>query len=334
MSYKSDMKKFQDQANERKQTLVFLLKITTILLALSIVIGGIGLGITLATGAVSSPKKEKEKPTNDHTAPVIVGPKDNIVVVYIGQTVSYKSFVTVRDDSAYTLNVNNSDVKLDTEGSYIVSYRAVDEAGNKSEIYTLTLIVRQTTVTEADVQKLYADIAAKANALGITKTLSKEEQVRKIYNFVNGHIHWGSDQSNIAETHGTSFTRLTWESDWQEEAILALKNGEGDCYSYYALSKAFFEYFGIENLGIQRSSRSNEPGTHFWNIVNIGTESDPQWYYYDATELAGTFKDGTDNGCLMTEAKLQSYVTSKGGREFYLFDKWDGFPTISTKVIG
>ena len=163
--------------------------------------------------------------------------------------------------------------------------------------------------------------------------MSKEQQVRKIYDFVNNWISWGSDRSNIMDTHGSAFTRDSWMVDWQEEAILSLKSKNGDCYSYYSLSKAFFEYFDIENIGIKRSEKSTEKGTHFWQVVNIGTKEAPKWYYYDATELAGTFSDGTDYGCLMTEAKLNSYVTSKGGRKFYMFDKWENFPTIETQPL-
>ena len=67
-------------------------------------------------------------------------------------------------------------------------------------------------------------------------------------------------------------------------------------------------------------------------MVNIGEGNNEQWYYYDATRLAGTFDDGTNNGCLITLSKLQSYRTSKGGSEFYKFDHTD-YPTAETKKV-
>ena len=220
-------------------------------------------------------------------------------------------------------------------GTYTVKYIVTDTAGNKGA-YTLTLIIKNGEYSE---QKLMALVEAKAKELGITKEMSKEEQVRKIYNFVHKWVQWGTDESQVSKIYtalypnADQFSRSTWEEDWVAEAILSFTKRDGDCYSYYSLSKAFFEYFEIENLGIMRSKDAKEAGTHFWNVVNIGTKENPQWYYYDATELAGEFSDGTDNGCLMTEAKLKSYITSDGraDNEFYKFEKWNGFPTISTK---
>lgn len=334
MSYKSDMQQFNREVADRKRLWRTILKISVVVLAALILITGVVAIITALNGGFSSnPSSYGDGGSGggDTQKPVINGPEGNIAVAYIGETIAYKSFVTVTDNAGTPeLSVDNSAVKPDTAGTYTVKYTATDAAGNKAT-YTLTLVVRKRTVSEADLAKLNTDIAAKAQQLGITSSMSKAEQVRKVYEFVNNWIPWGSDRSNIAVTHGAAFTRETWQADWQEEAILALKNKDGDCYSYYALSKAFFEYLGIENLGIKRSANSNEQGTHFWNVVNIGTKDAPVWYYYDATELAGKFSDGTDNGCLMTEAKLNSYVTSKGGKQFYVFDKWEGFPTIATE---
>ena len=124
---------------------------------------------------------------------------------------------------------------------------------------------------------------------------------------------------------------MTW-SDWTEEAVRTLESEEGDCYSYYSLSKAFFEYFGIENVGIRRSENyedAEEDGTHFWCVVNV----EEGWYYYDATRLAGTFDDGSRNACLITEAKLKSYRGSHGEDYFYKMIKPVGFPQISTKEL-
>jgi hypothetical protein len=62
-------------------------------------------------------------------------------------------------------------------------------------------------------------------------------------------------------------------------------------------------------------------------VVNIGTKDDPKWYYYDATRLAGEFADGTSNSCLITLAKLETYVTSKGEEGFYHFTP-KSYPTV------
>ena len=171
-------------------------------------------------------------------------------------------------------------------------------------------------------------IAEKAEELGITKSMSKTEQVKKIYAYVNSkETIYFTDESNIPDIN-----RDSWESDWMEEAVRTLESEQGDCYSYYSLSKAFFEYFGIENIGIRRAENyegADEDGTHFWSVVKV----EGGWYYYDATRLAGSFNDGTRNACLITEAKLKSYRTSKGEDTFYKMTKPAGFPAIATKEI-
>ena len=123
---------------------------------------------------------------------------------------------------------------------------------------------------------------------------------------------------------------------------LSMSDMEGDCYSYYAVSKAFFEYYGIENCGMQRNSTKKElSGTHYWNIVKV----EGGWYYFDATRLAGTFQNGSRNACLVTEADLNGYKTSDGNPYFYKMNKTDAdffeasanggkLPTVETKAIG
>ncbi|MBO5939338.1 MAG: hypothetical protein J6Q82_07595 [Clostridia bacterium] len=326
MSYQSQMEEYRKEYRCRRNKMLLVLKITVIVLAATILITAGVLGVMLATDSFSSTDYEDDGGDGggDRGVASITGPEGDFVILYMGDAgVSYKSFV--KTTGAGELQIDASAVNLKAVGTYKVQY------SKGSITYTLTVYVRQKPFSEADRTKLYGDIAAKAGELGITSNLSKAEQIEKVYDFVNNYIHWGTDRSNIASSHGSSYTRATWQTDWEEEAALALASGEGDCYSYYSLSKVFFEYLGIKNQGIQRSAAANEPGTHFWSIVEI---SDGVWYYYDATRLAGSFSDGTKRGCLMTEAKLFSYVTSKGGKEFYKFDKWEGFPTIATQNIG
>ena len=105
---------------------------------------------------------------------------------------------------------------------------------------------------------------------------------------------------------------------------------KGDCYTYFAVSKAFFLYFGIENLDIERSKGvTTQTGTHFWSMVNIGTDKNPRWYYYDATRLAKYHKTGS--GCLFTEAQLEDY-NNNVNPGFLTFNHAD-YPAAATTVI-
>lgn len=334
------MEQFQQQMQRRKKQMSLILKGSVVVLAALIVLTGIVAAVTKIAGGSSNAGTGSDSGSGGSSGGgtskvlAIIGPEGDFAVAYIGETVTYKSLVTVNGKQP-TLTVDNSKVNLDVAGSYPVVYTATDSTG-KSVQYTLTLLVKSKEYTKEALMTL---IEAKATALGMSKSMSKTELVQKIYEFVNDPSASGSNAniyfSDVSNTPTQKTLRTTWQADWIEEAIrtLSMNRMSGDCYTYYSVSKAFFEYFGIENYGIQRSASSTEAGTHFWSIVNVGTVSSPRWYYYDATRLAGNFSDGTNNGCLMTEAKLNSYKTSKGGTEFYKFDKWENFPTVSTQTL-
>ncbi len=310
-----------------RKYVILAMKITLVALALALLLTVVAVVVALVSdsgGGLSS----------DREAPVITGPKGDAVEVFLGDSVAYKSYVKVSDNSGkYKLKVDDSRVNTDKEGTYSVTYTATDEAGNKEE-YTLKLTIKRELYSRHTLMEL---VEKKAKALGLSEDMSKTELVKGIYDYVNSPSK-GKNDANIyfsdeSNTPTQQQSRDNWENDWIEEAVrtLQMSDMKGDCYTYYAVSRAFFEYFEIENIGIQRSADSDEAGTHFWNVVNVGTEQNPKWYYYDATRLAGSFSDGSRNGCLMTEAKLKSYKTSSGGTQFYRFEKPDGFPKIATE---
>ncbi|MBQ8140151.1 MAG: transglutaminase domain-containing protein [Clostridia bacterium] len=257
----------------------------------------------------------------DTTAPTIIAPQS--ITGYVGEAVAYRKDVEVTDNcfGEVTLEVDSSGVNTSKAGSYKVKYTATDGAGNSSSAETVVTILSE-RITE---EKLMDKIASLASSLGITSNMTKEEQVKKIFAYVNSPT-LSASAANITFTNESNTDR----SDWTREAYLTLQNGSGDCYSYFAVSKAFFEYFGIENRDIQRSSGvTTQSGTHFWSMVNIGTEKNPQWYYYDATRLAKAHRTGS--GCLFTEEQLTDYNTNV--QVGFLTYDHTGYPTVSTNKI-
>ncbi len=303
------------------------IKITICALALCLAVLCILFIVDMATdsGSVSNSKKDKTPPT----VQLIDG---DCIYMYAGETVSFRNKVKVNDDSgAFTLDFD-SRVNTEVPGTYSVIYTATDAAGNSTKL-TVSVVVTKKDYTY---DMLMTRIESLAKQLKITSDMSKQEQVFAVYEYVNSpgknasaaNIYF-SNESNVP-----NIKRENWKSDWIEEAILTLERGEGDCYSYYSVSKAFFEYLGIEHMGIRRDdSRSNIDGTHFWMVVNIGKNGADSWYFYDATRLAGTFGDGSNNGCLRTYAELEEYATSKGSYYgFYAFNKSD-YPVTATTPI-
>ena len=262
------------------------------------------------------------KVINDTEKPHIVATK---IEGYVGEGIAYKNAVTVEDNCfGVTLEYDDSQVNINVAGEYVVTYIATDAAGNKTTAM-VPVVIRKAPVSAEEINAIIAKIAAER---GMTNSLSREELCRRIYEYVNDPTKNGEQARFQYIGHSN-----TDRSDWREEAKKTLESGQGDCYSYFALSKAFFEYFGIENRDVQRNKMIKNQ-THFWNVVNIGTAQNPCWYYFDATRSAGSFSRGGNNGCLLTEAQLGSYEPSVTGYgdEYYSHDRISDI-VIETRII-
>ena len=219
----------------------------------------------------------------DTTAPVIeVGE----IRINIGDGIAWKkqAIVTDNSDGKIDIKVDSTAVNTSAAGTYTVTYTATDESGNSSST-TATVIVGTMEVTE---DMLYTELD-KVIAQIITDGMNTEAKVRAIYAYVQQSINYAS----TAET-----------DDFVYAAYIALfSSGTGDCYSYFAASKAFFERLGIENIDMKRAE-GGAPGNHYWNLVNVGTKDAPKWYHYDANPISGEY---SVSGCLLTDAQVAAY---------------------------
>ncbi len=248
----------------------------------------------------------------DTEPPEILGVGD--LVAYLGDGIPYRSGVTVSDncDGEVTLEVDSSAVCLDQEGEYPVTYKATDLAGNQTEI-TVTLYLYREDITE---EMLYAMLDPYL-ANEVPSSGSLEQKVRAIYHFVYYHVAYDAHSD---------------KSSWVRAAYEGLRTGKGDCYTYFALSKACFERLGIENMDIQRTIGIVDE-RHYWNFVNIGTEDAPRWYHFDACRLSGV----QHSGCLLTELQINAYTAQRtddaGNRNyFYAYDS-SKYPAAETEII-
>ena len=329
--YREELKQFRNEMARHKRLVATVIKVTVVVLAAA---------FALTTFLfVSDMISDANKPYSDvgvgsgkdRTPPVIRLREGDAIYMYVGENALLKSAVSVTDDSGYTLDVEQNGLNKDKPGTYTIKYIAKDTAGNTSTLEVKVIVTKQ----EYSYSALMSLVARKAEELGITNKMTKQEQVFAVYRYVNSPDKSASaanivfvDESNIP-----AIDRNNWETDWVEEAARTLQTGEGDCYSYYSVSKAFFEYLGIENKGIRRDdARSEMSGTHFWSMVNIGSTEAPKWYFYDGTRLAGKFPDGSKDGCLRTYDELMAYVPNNGQDGFYVFDTSKFPETQSTKI--
>ena len=225
---------------------------------------------------------------NDTKAPVIVGAMDK--TVYIGDKVSYKNNVTVTDnkDKDVSLKIDSSKVNLRKEGSYQVIYTAADSSGNKTQ-KTITVTVKKYLVDKNILDSLALNILNNI----IDSSMTKREKAYAIYKWTKGHI---------------AYTGHSDKSDWIKEAYNGIKNGVGDCFTYFALSKELLTLTGIDNLDVTRVGGTTR---HYWSMINTGDG----WYHYDSCPN----KDHKES-FMMTDAKLEQ-LSRERGNNYYNYNK-------------
>ena len=96
------------------------------------------------------------------------------------------------------------------------------------------------------------------------------------------------------------------------------------------------ERVGIENMDVERlpelAIMVNE--RHYWSLVNIGTETEPKWYHFDACHLNDI---GRPWGFLMTDEQLITYSEARENKNgisgyFYSYDT-SLYPARATEII-
>ena len=121
------------------------------------------------------------------------------------------------------------------------------------------------------------------------------EKARAIFDFAHDSIRYTGDSD---------------KSDWQAEAYAGLTRRQGDCFTYYAVSRALLTAAGIDNLEV---TREGGPTSHYWNLVNCGGG----WYHFDATPRSSKMPPFVS--FLFTDQEAADY-TAAAGREYYTFD--------------
>ncbi len=220
----------------------------------------------MPSGTKAEPPKAIESPEipakpADTEAPVISGAKD--ITVFKGDTVSYKSGVSVTDDTdpAPKLSVDNSAVDLDAPGEYEVIYTAADAFGNTSSV-SVTVTVKEKEITDAETQKLY-DKADALLAQILSEDMSDVEKLFAIWSWVRTHVPWYG--GNV-------------EHDPVDQALKGLEGRSGDCYTDTVTCQVLLKRAGFETIFMQRSPGI---GYHYWLMVKV----EDNWYHMDPAPI-------------------------------------------------
>lgn len=147
------------------------------------------------------------------------------------------------------------------------------------------------SVTDEELEGLTADVLEGIVREGMTQL----EQAKAVFDYVHDHI---------------AYTGYADKSDWKTGAYVGLTTGKGDCFTYYAVSRALLTALGIDNLTVERVGGETQ---HYWNLVNCGDG----WYHFDAcprsSKLPAFFS-------FMFTDRQAAEFTAEAGRNYYDFD--------------
>lgn len=249
------------------------------------------LAIGLLSGGISSCSG-----ASDTTPPELSGVKD--IEILAGEGISYRTGVRAYDDrdGEITFSVDSSAVDPNTPGVYTVIYSATDRAGNRTEKRATVTVRSRSRVSE---EELWMAVDPKITGWGLQGE-SAEDVCDILYWHIKQMITYVSESD---------------KGDWLGEAWRGLTEGEGDCFTYYAVTRAFFERLGIPYLTVQRTPGARET-THYWTMVNVGTESAPRWYHFDVCPHPA---EHSLSIVLMTDADLAAY--NQRLENYYAYDK-------------
>lgn len=220
----------------------------------------------------------------DTEGPFLDGVKD--ILVYAGDTVSYRRGITVTDnmDKGPNLEIDSSKVDLSTPGSYQVIYKASDEAGNTT-CTTAMVTVLHKQPNFVDLETIYAAADEVLKDL-FWEGITTREQVGVLYTWAREHISYGGHSDR---------------TDWLQTAYTTLTERKGDCYGYFAVTKLFFQRLDIPNIDVVKVKNSAQDSEHFWSMVSV--DGGKNYYHFDATPRMGQ----TVDFCLTTDAILDAY---------------------------
>ena len=195
----------------------------------------------------------------DTEPPEIIGVEDQ--TVYVDETISYRRDVIVVDnkDENIDLEIDSSGVNLKKAGSYEVIYRATDSAGNTATEIAIIEVKEKPMghVTEEELNILVDEVLA-----GILKEdMTEIEQLWAIYRWIRTRI---------------TYSGYSDKAHWTKEAARGIQKGTGDCFTYYATSKALLTRAGFESMMILRDTDSS---FHAWSLVKF----EDNWYHFDPT---------------------------------------------------
>ena len=268
--------------------------------------------LLLTRGGGPAPAQTPVPPPADTAPPVISGAHD--LKAAVGESISYRAGVTVTDNSgeAVALQIDATEVDLTRPGEYEAVYWAEDAAGNRAEVPVTVTVIETVTVDEEGsgatediedpaapqaTQETVDALADEILAQITTDGMSQYEKALAIYNYVHNNI---------------AYTGTSDKSSWLVGAYVGFTRHSGDCYNYFACSKALLTRAGIPNVDLTRVGGNSR---HYWQLVDVGTG----YRHFDACPHPNSYPLYS---FLLTEAEVQAYTEQCASirKNYYVYD--------------
>ncbi len=229
---------------------------------------------------------------HDEEAPKMSGVYN--MTVFAGDTILYRKNVKVTDnhDENPKLTIDSSQVNRDKVGTYHVTYRAEDKAGNVTEETIFVKVMEKVAAT----QEMVDQLADKVLAEILSDGMSNRDKAYAIYSWT---------KKNIA------YTGHTDPSDIVAGAYQGLRYRAGDCFTFCAVAHMLYNRAGFQAMKVTRTAGYLH---HYWNYVNFGEG----WYHCDSNLYRA---DGFE-AFMKTTEELITYTTNAMNRpDYYVYDE-------------
>ncbi len=242
----------------------------------------------------------------DTEAPVITGVKD--IEVVVGGSVSYKDGVSVTDDSGedISITIDNSNVDLNTVGSYEVFYSAKDSAGNETTVCATVTVIKESAYSKDEM--LDVANAIFSEQIKTSEDMSDWDIAYAVYNWTHNNITYSSGNIDFDDSVGEAYKGMT--------------TGKGDCFTYMVVSEVLLKIADIPTTRVERLKYEGE-ANHFWLLVDLGDG----WYHFDS---CWHFSGMAYESFMCTDEELATYCAKYNIEYYYRFDK-DAYPERGTE---
>lgn len=216
------------------------------------------------------------------------------MTVFAGDTILYRKNVEVTDnhDENPRLTIDSSEVNHNEVGTYNVTYRAEDKAGNVAEKTIFVKVMEKLAVTQEMVDQLADKVLAEIFSEGMTDY----EKAYAIYRWTKRNL---------------AYTGHTDPSDIVAGAYQGLRYRAGDCFTFCAVAHMLYQRAGFQTMKVTRTAGYLN---HYWNYVNIGDG----WYHCDSN----LYRPDGFEAFMKTTDELIAYTTNAMNRpDYYVYEE-------------